>query len=188
MRGWRGGWFLCAGLILGLGVGLTAWGGASGSGGLGSPAPPARLTPVSAPVVEAYAPSFEARDPEGESLVLNDLRGETVVLNFWASWCEPCRQEMPLLEAPHHQWASSGLRILGINAEDTADQIGAFREDLELTFPRVMDPEGEVEARYQVRGYPTTFLVDREDVVRFVHAGVLQADVLDEYLQEMGLH
>jgi thiol-disulfide isomerase/thioredoxin len=150
--------------------------------------PSAKLTPVAAPVVGGLAPEFEASSVAGEKFLMRESRGRVVLLNFWATWCEPCRAEMPLLETRFGHEAPSGVLIVGIDSDDTPAQVGAYGDALKLTFPLLLDPGGEVQARYRVRGYPTTFFVDEAGVIRHVHVGGMDAEALDGYLHAMGLN
>jgi cytochrome c biogenesis protein CcmG, thiol:disulfide interchange protein DsbE len=184
----RQGWLLLPlGLVLGLGAGYAAWGGGSEASGIVRTPSSVQLTPVEAPVAGALAPAFEAQTVDGDPFDSSELRGHAVVLNFWATWCEPCRVEMPLLESRYRTLASSGLLVVGINAEDTPAQVQAYRDELGLTFPLLLDPGREIESLYRVRGYPTTFVVDRAGVLQAVHLGSLESETLDDYLRSMGM-
>ena len=132
------------------------------------------------------APDFalESRAP-GETLRLSDYRGQVVVLNFWASWCGPCRQEMPEFEAEYQRHAAAGdLTILAVNALslDSRRDAERFIEEFEVTFPVAYDETGAVAERYRVRGLPSTFFIDRAGVVRAatfgpVFGGLLEAGI-----------
>jgi cytochrome c biogenesis protein CcmG, thiol:disulfide interchange protein DsbE len=175
------------GVLLGLAAGVLAWGGRSQALGTASGSSVIVLTPVEAPVVGGLAPAFEADIVEGGRFQLGETRGRVVVLNFWATWCEPCRREMPMLQARSEADASR-LLVVGINASETAAEVSDYREALGLTFPLLMDMDGEVQRLYRVRGYPTTFFVDEAGVVRQVHVGGMDDEALDNYLQAMGLN
>jgi peroxiredoxin len=107
-------------------------------------------------------PEFSALPPEGGTVSLAGLRGRVVLLNFWATWCQECRPEMPVLEQLHRDFASQGLTVLGVNAREGAPAVRAYAKELELTFPLVLDPKGEINASYGVIGLPTTFLIARD--------------------------
>ncbi len=131
------------------------------------------------------APDFavEALDG-GDVLRLSDYRGKVVVLNFWASWCEPCRREMPEFEAAYQERAAANdLVVLAVNALalDARPDAVAFIEAMGATFPTAFDtPDGAVTARYNVRGLPATFFIDREGVVRRMMLGPVYGDLLGE--------
>lgn len=183
-RAWS---FLAIGTLLGLAAGLAAWGGFPEPTAAATAPATTLLTPVSAPVVGGLAPEFEAVGIAGDEFSLRQTRGRIVLLNFWATWCEPCRAEMPLLEARSRALESAGLTVIGVNFDEPADLVRAFQAELGLTFPIVLDPGGRIQALYQVFGYPTTFFIDGSGVIRVVHIGGMDAAQLDDYLREMGL-
>jgi len=178
--------FVALGLLLGLAAGFAAWRGRSEASGASIASPAAVLTPVAAPVVGGLAPEFEADGIDGDQFLMSNSRGQVVLLNFWATWCEPCRAEMPMLEARYGEEGSAGVLVVGINPDETPAQVRSYRDALKLTFPLLLDPGGEVRTLYRVRGYPTTFLVDEAGMIQFVHVGGLDAETLDDYLQAMG--
>ena len=176
----RLGWLtLGAASLVGLAAGL-AW--------FRSPpvAPSATGTLVPAPAVGSPAPDFTLTTLDGEPLHLSDLRGKVVALNFWATWCAPCRLEMPDLQARADQFPDR-LAVVGVNFAETAEEIEAFRKDVGVRFPLLLDPKAEVQGLYRVLGYPTTFFIDEEGVIRQQHIGLMSAGQLDKYLEEMGL-
>ena len=184
-RGWS---FVALGLLLGLAAGFAAWGGRSEASSVSIASPAAVLTPVAAPVVGGLAPEFEATGIDGDQFLMSKSRGRIVLLNFWATWCEPCRTEMPELEARYGEEESAGVLVVGINLDETPAQVRAYRDALKLTFPLLLDPGGGVHTLYRVRGYPTTFFVDEVGMIRFVHVGSLDVETLDDYLHAMGLN
>jgi cytochrome c biogenesis protein CcmG/thiol:disulfide interchange protein DsbE len=107
-------------------------------------------------------PHFSGHTFDGRRLSLADLRGQVVVVNFWASWCAECRPEMPMLQGLHLEFASRGLAIIGINAREDTQAVGRYATELRLTFPLVLDPGGTNHDRYGVIGIPTTFVVGRD--------------------------
>jgi cytochrome c biogenesis protein CcmG, thiol:disulfide interchange protein DsbE len=120
-----------------------------------------------------FAPDFELLTPEGSSIRLSDLRGRPVILNLWASWCPPCKAEMPALENVHQQYEVDGLVVLGVNMtyQDSAQSAIQFLSDGGLTFPVVMDTDGSVGRRYQMRALPTTFFIDRNGKIHSLEIG-----------------
>jgi len=107
---------------------------------------------------------------DGRELALSDFRGKPVVMNFWASWCVPCRLEMPILSSAAQRYRDR-VQFLGVNVLDRPEQARAFVRKLGMTFPSVRDEDGEVLARYRVVGLPTTVFITRSGRVLEVHAG-----------------
>jgi thiol-disulfide isomerase/thioredoxin len=110
------------------------------------------------------APDFSLADVDGKPWRFSALQGQVVVVNFWATWCPPCRRELPSLEVLHKATAVKGVLVLGINAGETWDQVAAFTADFKppVTFPLLMDKDGAVVRDWQVRALPTTYVVNRE--------------------------
>jgi peroxiredoxin len=151
-----------------------------GSGGSGVP------TPVPDRVAEgAAAPDFTAETASGEQVALSDYAGQPVILNFWATWCAPCRVEMPALQAASERYADQGVVLLAVNASESRDQVADYMDELGLTFPAVLDPQGEIIDLYEVRVFPTTIWIDAEGVVRAEHYGALDDALIDDYLAEI---
>jgi peroxiredoxin len=107
-------------------------------------------------------PPLSSHTVSGEPISLAKLRGNVVLLTFWASWCAECRPEMPLFERLHAEFARQGLTVLGLNIREDQDQIRRYAKALGLTFPLVLDPEGEIARSYGVIGIPTTILIGRD--------------------------
>lgn len=134
----------------------------------------------------ARAPGFILDDLAGQPVKLSDFTGRVVLLNFWATWCAPCRDEMPLLQQRHAQYAPA-LAVIAVNFDEPLEYVQAFAAEFGLTFTVLLDPGGAAQDAYAVRGYPTTVLVDAQGIVRIVHIGAMSEGQLDEYLAEMGL-
>lgn len=109
-----------------------------------------------------HPPDFTGHTADARQLSLSELRGKVVLVNFWASWCRECRPEMPVLQGLHRELAPRGLVIVGINAREDARAVARYAEELGLTFPLVLDPEGKINDLYGVIGLPTTFVVARD--------------------------
>jgi len=187
---------LAAGLLVGLAVGAGYFYGFPGEGldqpAGGAPAQAGRasagLTPyLPAPVEGAPAPDFELLDLDGNIQRLSDLGGSVVLLNFWATWCSPCEAEMPMLNAVYQRYRDRGLVIVAVNFDEPEAAVREFSDRLDLSFPVVLDPGGKVQQLYRVRGYPTTFIVDREGVVQVEHIGILSEANVNAYLEDLGL-
>jgi peroxiredoxin len=107
-------------------------------------------------------PEFNGRTADGRTVSLASLGGKVVLLNFWATWCQECRAEMPLFEQLHRELTVQGLSVIGINAREGVPDIRRYARELGVTFPLVMDPAGEINTAYGVIGLPTTFLIGRD--------------------------
>lgn len=138
--------------------------------------PPTEAEPAVQP--GRYAPDFTLPDLNEEPVALSDWRGQIVLLNFWTSWCAPCRVEMPLLQALYEAYRDDGLVVLAVNLEEEPERVAAFVEDLGLAFPVLLDEKAAVGTLYRVRGAPTTYFIDRDGVIRQRYVGPLTADVL----------
>jgi peroxiredoxin len=179
-------------VLIGLAIGLVVWGGlptradsAAAEGPIALPNNPGDL-PV-APEVGALAPNFALQTPDGESYTLSDLQGQPVLINFWATWCGPCRLEMPAMQAVYEARQSEGFMVLAVDhtATDTVPAVVAFGEELGLTFPLLIDPGSEIQELYRIRAYPSSFFVDAEGVIQTVHFGPMTEGQLDGYVEDL---
>lgn len=118
------------------------------------------------PVIGAPAPEVILKDLRGQEVKFSDLRGQVVLVNFWATWCKPCETEMPAMEASFQKLRQGGLVILAINTLDSATQAAEQVRRQGYTFPVLIDHGEEAANRFRVRGLPTSFLIDREGIVR----------------------
>jgi peroxiredoxin len=117
------------------------------------------------------APDFALKSSTGENLRLSEYRGDVVMINFWATWCGPCRQEMPLLDELYTRYERVGFNLLGVNIDDDSRRAMQMIEELGVNFPVLFDARKEVSKLYEVDAMPVTVLVDREGNVRYVHHG-----------------
>lgn len=117
------------------------------------------------------APDFTLTDANGKAVTLSDLRGQVVMINFWASWCGPCRQEMPLLEQIHQRYERLGFTLLGVNVEENSADGQAFLKERPVSFPVLYDPENGISELYEVVAMPSTVLIDRQGNIRYLHHG-----------------
>lgn len=122
------------------------------------------------------APSYAARDMKGDSVSLALLRGKPVLLNVWATWCLPCKVEIPYLEKLHGEHAAQGLQIIGVSIDARGDEakIESFARDFSMTYPIWRDPDERVNTRFLAIGVPSTYLIDRDGVLRWKHLGTLR--------------
>jgi thiol-disulfide isomerase/thioredoxin len=118
------------------------------------------------------APNFTLQSNSGEQVSLASLKGKVVMVNFWATWCVPCRQEMPHLEALYQRYESLGFELLAVNVEkNQAEGIRKWLADTPVTFPVLLDPDNKVTKLYKVQTMPSTVLVARDGTMRFIHHG-----------------
>ena len=130
------------------------------------------------------APDFALKSTTGENLRLSEYRGDVVMINFWATWCGPCRQEMPLLDELYARYHRVGFNLLGVNIDDDTTRALRMVEELDLHFPVVFDTRKEVSRLYNVEAMPATILVDREGKIRHVHHGY-KPGYEDKYLDQI---
>jgi peroxiredoxin len=130
------------------------------------------------------APSFQLASMNGKPLGLDDLKGQVILINFWASWCGPCRQEMPILEQLYRSYQPAGFTLLGVNVEPSLGDAQKFLHGTPVSFPILFDPQSKVSKLYEVTGMPSTIIVDRKGNVRYVHHGYKPGDE-GEYLDQI---
>ncbi len=133
-----------------------------------------------APVLagDATGPAAEFALPArtGQAVSLAGLKGQVVLINFWATWCGPCRKEMPLLEQIQKKYASLGFTMLGVNVEEDTTMMDTFLKDVPVTFPILLDPANGVSKLYNVSAMPSTVIVDRKGNIRYIHQGYKPGD------------
>lgn len=117
------------------------------------------------------APDFALKSSTGENLRLSEFRGDVVMINFWATWCGPCRQEMPLLDELYQRYERVGFNLLGVNIDDDSSRAMAMISELGVNFPVLFDAQKQVSKMYDVGSMPVTVIVDRTGNVRYVHQG-----------------
>ena len=137
------------------------------------------------------APEFTLESLAGDQISLSDVRGKIIVLNLWASWCPPCRAEMPALQRVYQENHERGLEVLAVNitAQDNLTAVEAFVQEFNLTFPILLDTSGKVGKAYLMRAFPTTFFIDQKGVIQRVIVGGPMSEVtlqstVDRMLEE----
>lgn len=140
-------------------------------------------------------PDFTLTSLDGEDVTLSELRGKKVVLNFWATWCPPCKAEMPHMQKYYEEHAKEGnVEIIAVNltseerdfsADGKIDTVMTFRDSFELTFPILLDQEREVSPQYNIMTIPTTYFIDSKGYIQRVINGPMDADMLESYVDEL---
>ena len=133
--------------------------------------------------VGSIAPDFSLQSSSDTTIQLSSLRGKVVVVNFWASWCGPCKDEMPAIQNVFSKY-SENLIVLGVNDEDTISTIRDFAKQFELTFPLLLDSTGSVSVQYGVRAYPSTFFIDRDGLIFHIVVGSMTQSIIEDILRE----
>jgi cytochrome c biogenesis protein CcmG, thiol:disulfide interchange protein DsbE len=139
----------------------------------------------SAPRVGELAPNFRVRDLEGNIVELSDLRGQPVWINFWASWCPPCRAENPDIQAVYEEHASAGLVILAISIAEDEGTVRDYVMRTGLTFTFALDQTTEIAARYRIVGIPTHFFIDADGILREWRIGSMSKKMMETRVQEV---
>lgn len=135
----------------------------------------------------ASAPDFTLASNQGKNLRLKEQRGEVIMINFWASWCGPCRQEMPFLDELHQRYSKAGFQIWGVNMDaDKADAEHMLKK-IPVSFPILFDPEGKVGSAYNVEAMPSSIFIDREGKIRHIHKGYRPGEeaTYKKYIKEL---
>lgn len=128
-------------------------------------------TVLGAKEVSGPAPDFTLASSSGKNIKLSELRGEVVMVNFWASWCGPCREELPLLDDLYQQYRDYGFTLLGVNVDENRAAADKLLEQIPVSFPVLYDPNSAVSELYQVDAMPSTILIDRDGNLRYLHRG-----------------
>ncbi len=166
---WRLGRWGAALLVVGL-IALLSWGVVRGANG---------------PRDSGIAPDFSLTGFEGQTITLSQLRGQVVVINFWASWCQPCRQEAPYLERTWRKYKDKGVTFIGVNWVDTQKEAIAYLAEFNITYFNGVDVGTRIAQAYRIQGIPETFFVDKTGRLRGVHIGPLAAPQLDNKIDEL---
>jgi thiol-disulfide isomerase/thioredoxin len=145
---------------------------------------PAPASVMTADVGQAV-PSLRLPLVGGGEVDLATYRGRPVVLNFWATWCDPCRAEMPVFERAQQQYRDQGLAVLGVDFQEQDPEIVAFLDQIGVTFPSLVDRTGEVTRQWRATGLPTTFLIDRQGIIRDVRVGAFTDEMLEPKLSKL---
>jgi len=136
------------------------------------------------PVANALAPDFTLRGSDGRNVRLDELRGQVVLVNFWATWCGPCREEMPRLDTLYQKYHKSGFVLLGVNVDDDPRTALATAAKLNVSFPVLLDTDKKVSKLYDLNTMPSTIVIDRDGKMRFLHRGY-RAGTESDYEQQI---
>jgi cytochrome c biogenesis protein CcmG/thiol:disulfide interchange protein DsbE len=164
--GWR---WLAVGLLVAL-LALLAWGLRAQAGG---------------PLESGLAPDFTLTTFKEETITLSELRGRVVIVNFWASWCPPCREEAAYLEATWRKYKDRGVVFIGVDYVDARPNALAYIEEFDITYPNGPDLGERIAEAYGIQGVPETFYVDKAGQLRGVHIGPLSPPILDNKIDEL---
>ena len=130
------------------------------------------------------APSFSLASRAGSQVSLAQYKGQVVMINFWASWCGPCRQEMPLLESIYKKYSKMGFTMIGVNVEPDSNAANEWLKQTPVSFPILYDKDSKVSKLYDVSGMPSTVIIDRSGKLRMLHRGYKPGDE-NEYLDSI---
>ena len=141
------------------------------------------------PLLGKPAPDFQFGGQDEQPVSLSDLKGNPVLINFWATWCGPCRGEMPYLQQIYDDWQIMGLVLLAINIGESSSEVEEFMQGQGLSLPVLLDGEGAIAAQYGIQAIPTTFFIDTEGVIQEVMVGAFQsaAEIEESILQLIGV-
>lgn len=136
------------------------------------------------PTQGAQAPNFKLLGLDGSTYELSDFKGKAVIVNFWGTFCEPCRDEMPALERQHAKWGDQ-LVVLGLNLDEPRVTVENFISQYKVTFPILMDKNEEIRRRYGVSQYPTTFFVGPDGIVSQIRIGEMDEPFIEQTVAAM---
>ncbi|MBI5029745.1 MAG: TlpA family protein disulfide reductase [Chloroflexi bacterium] len=140
---------------------------------------------TAAPEVNSSAPNFSLSTLDGQAITLGELRGKVVLVNFWATWCIPCREELRDFEEVYTKRHTQGFVILAINEGEDYNTVAQFAQEFRLSYPISIDRDGRVAKRYRVRGLPTSFFIDREGVIHAVNHGQINRAYIEAELDTL---
>ncbi|MCG8671000.1 MAG: TlpA family protein disulfide reductase [Pseudomonadales bacterium] len=142
---------------------------------------------VSAKSVNQKAPEITLPGMTGKTVKLSDFRGQVVMVNFWASWCEPCRTEMPLIEDIYNKYKKIGFTVLGVNVDENPKAGKKMLKDIPVSFPVVFDSDNKMIEKYEVQAMPSTYMVDRKGNIRDIHRGYKKGDekAYENYIRKL---
>ena len=167
---------LLGGLAIGVGIGIAVLFGFDYSADSDNPNP----------AIGSEAPDINLQTLLGDEVRLSQFRGSPVLINFWATWCQPCQIEMPYIQNRFDQYRPD-IVVLAVNFDEPVSSVQQFVKEQNFTFDVLLDTGGRIQELYQIRGYPTTYFVDAEGIIRVIHIGFMTESQLDEYLTKVGV-
>jgi cytochrome c biogenesis protein CcmG/thiol:disulfide interchange protein DsbE len=158
------------------------------SGGAAAPPAPVSADTAPAPLPDRPAPDFTLPTLDGTTVTLSKLKGQVALINIWATWCPPCRAEMPTIQATYEQYREQGFTVLAVDLQEDPRTVAGFMREFKLTFPALLDTDGAVSQAYQAYALPSSFFVDRKGIIRAVYHGPMPrgviAGTIEQLLQE----
>lgn len=138
-----------------------------------------------APLPDHPAPDFTLNTLDGTKVALSDLKGQVLLINVWATWCPPCRIEMPAIQAAYDQYHEQGFTVAAVNLQEDPSAVATFMREHQLTFPALLDPDGNVSQAYQALSLPSSFFVDRRGVIRAVYHGPMPRSIIAGMVEQL---
>ncbi|GAB4415110.1 MAG: thiol-disulfide oxidoreductase ResA [Anaerolineales bacterium] len=169
-------------IFLVAGIWLLKGGASNGASGASAIGKAVLISGSNQPTVQkgSPAPDFEIKYSDGRKVRLSDLRGKPVLINFWATWCPPCRAEVPQIQNAYEKYKASGFVVVAVNVQESTSAVAKFMEDFGMTFTVAIDSSGAIGRLYRVSGIPASFFVDRDGIVREIFIGSLTSAELDQ--------
>ncbi len=183
---WRSFLTLFIGILIGASTGTAALGAAGILDIPGAVNAAFTSESVFTPQVGVKAAEIALEGLDGNRVRLSQFRPKPVLVNFWATWCPPCREEMPLLQAAADRYRNT-LVVLGVNFDEPENEVQSFVKEFGITFPILLDPGGRIGDLYRVYAFPTSVFVDGTGVIQVVHIGQLREEDLNRYLSQLGV-
>jgi peroxiredoxin len=150
-----------------------------------APATATNAVTAPAPLADHPAPDFTLSSLDGTEVALRDFKGQVLLINIWATWCPPCRVEMPTIQAAYEQYRDQGFTVLAMNLQEDPSVVATFMREHQLTFPALLDPDGQVSRTYQAVSLPSSFFVDRRGVIRAVYHGPMPRSIIAGTVEQL---
>jgi peroxiredoxin len=166
--------------LIAVGVGSLLWMGQQSATSASQPS-----DPLAQAAGEMIAPDFALFSPEGQEISLSDYQGQVILVNWWATWCPPCKAEMPAINAFYETHQADGFVVLAVNSQEEASTVKDFIQDNGFTFPVLLDSQGQVMDRYHVRALPTSFIIDRHGVIQHIQTGEISPQQLEAIVEPL---